>query len=266
MMNPFLDIIGQVLPEPQAGLLNGILFGYKASFSADFYQALLATGTIHIVALSGQNLSILGRILAQVTLNLGRKYSILATVGGLFIFVIFVGPQPSLIRAFIMSCMSLFAIYFGRLNWSLLSLILAAGLMLIVNPGWTGDISFQLSFLATLGIILLGPRMQINKNSLREKLKADFQVNLQTTLAAQFFTLPLILWKFERFSMIAPLTNVLIGWTITPIMILGFILSLAGWLFLPLGQILAWIVWVPLTFVAFIIELTAKIPFAAVKI
>jgi competence protein ComEC len=265
MPNPFIDIISKVLPEPQAGLLNGILFGLRANLPKDFYQSLITTGTIHMIALSGQNISILTSIVAKLTIPLGRKISSIISVLSISGFVIFVGLEPSIIRAAIMGSLSLFAIYFGRQNWSLLGLILAAGLMLIIHPAWIRDVSFQLSFLATLGIILVGGAKYNKPKSAGEEIIRELNVNLRTTLAAQLFTLPIILTRFGRISIIAPITNVLIGWTISPIMILGFILSLVGWLYLPLAMIVGWMVWVPLTFIIQIIEFTAKLPFAEIK-
>ena len=265
MINPFLDIINQSLPEPQAGLLNGILFGIKASLPKRFYEALLTTGTVHLIALSGQNISILTGVIAEITLRLGRKISIIVTLAGVIGFVIFVGPTPSLIRAAIMGSMSLLAVYFGRQNWSLLSLVLAAGIMLLINPAWIGDVSFQLSFLASAGIITLGKAYQSKIKTIRQEFIRDLLINLRTTLAAQIFTLPLIWWRFHRLSLIAPLTNVLVGWTVTPIMVMGFGLSLLGWFYLPLGQVAGWLVWVPLTYMIEVIEITAKIPLATIS-
>lgn len=265
MNNPFLEVISQVLPEPQASLLAGILFGVKSNLPVDLYQALIATGTIHIVVLSGQNISILAKILAELTLPLGRKNSLLITFAGLISYVLFIGVEPTLVRAFLMGSMSLIAVYFGRLNWSVLSLVLAAGVMLLVKPEWLADISFQLSFLATLGIILFGPSILSKPKNLLEEISSVVRVNLQTTLAAQLFTIPLILFRFERFSLVSPLTNVLIGWTITPIMVLGMLVSLMGWFFLPLGQLISWLVWVPLSFVIWMIEATSKIPWSSLS-
>lgn len=265
MINPFLDVINQILPEPQASLLNGILFGVKTALPRDLYQALITTGTVHITALSGQNISILSRIIGGITLPLGRKPSLLITFIIILGFVWFVGFEPTIIRAAIMGSLTLFAVYFGRRNWSLLSLILAAGMMLIINFDWLKTISFQLSFMATLGIILWGGvgNKYSGSNPVSE-LKREFVINLRTTLAAQVFTLPLIFIYFRQISLISPLTNVLIGSLIAPIMLLGLVASLFGWIFLPLGFICGLLVWVPLTVLIFIVELTARIPFAAI--
>lgn len=147
--------INQVLPEPHAGLLAGISFGTKATLSRDLLQALIATGTLHIVALSGMNISIVASLVSKTLLRLlSRRITSLLTVLLIIGFVWFVGVSPSVIRAAIMGSLSLFAIIMGRSNWPIFSWILAVTAMLLINWSWIGDISFQLSALATLGIIL----------------------------------------------------------------------------------------------------------------
>jgi competence protein ComEC len=265
MYNPFIFTINQILPEPQAGLLNGILFGTKANLPKDFYQNLITTGTIHIIALSGQNIAILTRLISDVTIIFGRKISGLLTIFGVIFFVIFVGLEPTIVRAAIMASLSLLSVYFGRQNWSLLGLILAAMTMLVINPAWVTNLSFQLSFLATFGIILFGSSKQSKIKSWQQELLRELKISLKLTLAAQIFTLPVILYQFHRVSIVTPLTNILIGWVIAPIMILGFAVSILGLIFLPIGQLVGFVVWVPLTYLVEVVNLTAKIPFASIK-
>ena len=265
MLNPFTDIINQVLSEPQAGLLNGILFGTKATLPADFYQALITTGTVHIIALSGQNISILARILSEITLGLGRRVSLLITIIGIVLFVCFVGIQPPVVRAAVMGSMSLVAVYFGKQYYALLALLLTSLMLLIIAPEWVFSISFQLSFLATLGIILLVKSSPQKARDWRQELRADLVLNLKTTLAAQFFTVPVVFFNFRTISLVAPLTNILIAPMIVPIMISGFILSLAGVVNASLAHLMSLVVWVPLTYLIFVIKLTAAVPWAAVR-
>ncbi len=265
MINPFIAVINQSLPEPQAGLLNGILFGVKAHLDSQLYQALITTGTVHIIALSGQNISILTNVISKLTIPLGRKKSSLITIICILAFILFVGPSSTIIRAAIMGCLSLLAVYFGKQLWSLLSLFLAAGVMLLFKPDLVAEISFQLSFLATLGIILYGSTPRSDSSDLSKQLWQDIRINFQTTIAAQVFTAPVILIHFHRFSIIAPITNVLIAWMITPIMVLGFITSIVGWLFLPLGQVTGYVVLVPLQLMVLIVDSCAKIPFASIS-
>ncbi len=90
--------------------------------------------------------------------------------------------------------------------------------------------------------------------------------DLRVTLAAQIFTIPLILFHFHRISIISPLTNILIGWIIQPITVLGFIATIAGWIFLPLGMVVAWMVWLPLQYMILMIQATSMLPFASLSL
>jgi competence protein ComEC len=96
------------------------------------------------------------RLISEITIIFGRRISGLLTIFAIFLFVYFLGFEPTITRAAIMGLMQLIAVYFGRQNWALLSLILAVGTMLIFNPAWIGNLSVQLAFLATLGMILFG--------------------------------------------------------------------------------------------------------------
>jgi len=265
--NIFSQQTNKLLPEPQASLLNGILWGEQKMMPKDFYEALRRTATLHVIALSGMNITILVNLLSKITFFLGRKKSCLLSLGLIIIFILFVGAPPSVVRAGIMGGLSLLAVYFGRRDWALLSLILAAVVMLLFNFSWLWEISFQLSFLATLGIIILSGQAKTRKGKgIIAEIIYQGREDLRTTLAAQIFTLPVILYNFKQLSLIAPLTNVAVLWIVQPIMVLGFILSLLAVISLPLSQPIAWIIWVPLTYFIEVVKLTARLPFALISL
>jgi competence protein ComEC len=252
-VSDFAGIINQLLPEPHAGLLAGILFGTKATLSKDFLAALTTTGTLHIIALSGMNISILANLSITTFLRFAsRRVASLLTVLIIIGFVWFVGVSPSVVRAAIMGCLTLFAVLVGRPNWSIFSFILTVIVMLLVKPSWIGDLSFQLSALATLGIILFG-----------KKQKNFIQDTLQTTLCAQVFTIPLILFTFRRISLVSPLTNILIGWVIAPVTAIGMAAAILGWIWLPIGYVFGWVSWVLLEYLILMVNWTAKLPFSS---
>ncbi len=244
MTNPFIPLINSYLSEPEASLLVGMLFGQTAGFSPSFYQALLKTGTIHVVALSGMNLTILINFIARICYPLGRRLASLVSIAAVVGFIFFVGPSPTIVRAGIMAGLSLLAVFFGRQANVFLSLFLAACLMVLFRPAIVKDLSFQLSFLSTLGILVLAGEPLAEKPAssrlagLTGNLKRISWENLRTTLAAQIATLPIIVFTFGRVSLISPLTNLLTGWVVNWVMILGLFVSLAGWLFYPLGQLI----------------------------
>lgn len=257
-------IIGQLLPEPQAGLLSGILFGVKASFSDLLYDALITTGTLHIVALSGQNISILIGIVHFFLLRFVRRpIANIVSIAIIIGFILFVGPSASVIRAGIMGSITLIGISLGRQIFPLFVWALAVIIMLVLHPLWIGDLSFQLSAMATLGILLFGGKKQVQDND-NISLKSILSDDLRVTLAAGVFTIPIIMFAYGRISFVSPLSNLLIGWLIAPIMMGGFLMVVLGLIFLPLAHVVAWFVWVPLTFVLQVIVWTAKIPFASI--
>lgn len=247
------SVINQLLPEPHAGLLSGLLFGTKASLSRELYDALVKSGTLHIVALSGMNISIVAGIIGKAFMRfMSRRVASLLTILGITVFVWFVGPSASVVRAAIMGSISLLAVVAGRQYWSMFSWALAVSTMVLINIQWLFDISFQLSALATLGIILFG---KTEKNLLLS--------DLRLTLAAQVFTIPLILFHFHRISLISPVSNVLIGWLIAPLTILGWLTVFAGFIWLPLGQMLAWVDWTLLQYLFTVVDITSKLPLAS---
>jgi len=259
-LSNFVSIITRVLPEPHAGLLAGILFGTKTSISTDLYDALVITGTLHIAALSGMNITILTNLFFSAFLRLLPRWaSSILTIGVIVGFVFFVGPSPSIIRAAIMGSITIVAPLTGRMKTALITWGITIASMLLVQPSLIGNLSFQLSALASFGMILFGKK-NVNEKGILSFVKEE----LTTTLSAQVFTIPLILLTFGRISLIAPLTNVLIGWTIPIITTLGLCVSIFGWIWLPLGKILAWVTWVFLEWLIQAVIITSRIPFASI--
>lgn len=280
-MKPFTvsgltGILGQLLPEPHAGLLTGLLFGTKATLPSGLYDALVRSGTIHVVALSGMNIAIMSRLVRGCLLWLvGRRISSLLTILLICWFVWFVGPSASIVRAAIMGGISLMAVLFGRQYWAIGAWVLAVAIMLLINISWLGDISFQLSAFATLGIILFDKEEPADAGRIARSddkkhilmvnvIRRSIRDDLYLTLAAQVFTVPIILFHFHRISLIAPIANLAIGWVIAPLTGLGWVTVFLGWIALPLGQAVAWFAWVALEYVVRTIYLIGSVPFASV--
>ena len=111
-MDGFVKLINSYLPEPQASLLNGILFGVRTHMDRGFYQALITTGTLHIIALSGMNITILVNLIAKITLFLGRRWSCFITIIFIGLFVKMGGTNSTTNPAAPNGKFSLFAIIF----------------------------------------------------------------------------------------------------------------------------------------------------------
>lgn len=267
--NYLLRIINSHLSEPQAGLLAGMLFGVKAKMPHDFYEQLVTTGTLHVVSLSGMNISIITKLLFDGTSFIfGKIAGTLATIGGIIAFVFFVGPSPSIVRAAIMGSLTILGSLFGRKDIPLLTFFLTAVTMYLFNHEIISNLSFQLSFLSTFGIILFSGNKKENKaeKSLFSIIKGSIRDDLKVSLSAQLFTLPIILFNFRRLSLISPIANIFVGWLLAPITYLGFLALFISFLSKTLGFLAFLIVWVPLTVFVNIIKLFSLVPFASIKL
>lgn len=273
------QVINQLLPEPHAGLLAGILFGIKANLSYEFKQALISTGTIHITALSGMNITIIANLTVTTLLSVfSRKIASLLTICIIIGFILFVGPSASVVRAGIMGCLALLAVVTGRKRKTIYLLFVTILLMIAWRPSYIGELSFQLSVLATLGLVLFGSchvpvqkdehqPIQLTDNSTATSsalfifIKEDFR----TTLAAQIFTVPLLAVQLHQVSLIAPVANVAIGFLIAPLTIVGLFLVVIGFILPVLAIPLSWFVWLMLSYIIFIVEHLSLIPFASLQ-
>jgi competence protein ComEC len=248
----FTSIINLYLPEPHASLLNGIIFGVNLRTTKEFYEQLKVVGLLHLVVLSGINITLLSSMVSSSTKFLSKQLSTLITILIIILFVIFVGPKAPIIRAAFMGLLTHVAIITERKNYTLYALFLSLIFILFFWPDWLKTVSLQLSYGATFGIILFG---QGQSNNYIAK-------NLRLTLAAQIFTVPIIFFYFKQISLISPLANLLVAETVPPLMVFGFLTAFLGKINYFLGIIPAYICYGILSYLVWIIETLAKIPFA----
>lgn len=253
MLGPeiFTPVVNSYLPEPHASLLKGILFGINLKTTKIFYEQLKIVGLIHIVVLSGINITLLVTLVGSLTSFFGKRVSVLITILIIIMFIFFVGPKAPIVRAGIMGILTLVAVLFGRKNIVLYSLLLSLLIIIIFYPQWIRTISLQLSYGATLGIILFGQTQ--SKNQILK--------DLRVTLAAQLFTVPIIFLYFKQISIIAPLSNLLVSPLILPIMVLGFTTSILGKINFYFGLIPSYILYGLLSYIIFVVENLSKLPF-----
>jgi competence protein ComEC len=256
--------VNRILPEPQAAFLGGLLYGAKRGIPADLTEKFNITGTTHIVAISGYNITILAVLLLQITKNLGlgRKKSFWIASGGILFFVILTGAQASVVRAAVMGLLVLLATHVGRISKITNALLFAAAAMLIFNPKILAfDVGFQLSFAATIGLVYLSPIFE----KYFEKFPSVFgaKETFTTTMSAIVLTLPLILYNFGRISFIAPLANIFILPMIPLAMALGSVAVLGGLIYFGLGQVIGWFAWLVLSYIIKAVEILAAVPWAS---
>jgi len=251
--NKLIRQVSSMLAEPEASFLNGLLWGAKKSMFAPVLEKFNLTGTTHVVALSGYNITILGLIIFFIMpwLGVGRKKAFWVTLGIICLFVLITGYPASVVRAAIMGIMVLIAYRWGGGVKPGILLIVSATIMCALNPFlllW--DVGFQLSFLATIGLVYLMPQIEkyffwlTPKFGLRETVLATTSVIVMTT--------PLILYQFGRFSLVALPANILILFVIPLAMALGFLAVLISYIWFPLGQMIAWCAFALLHYVIFV--------------
>lgn len=248
-----MELLFQFFPAPESSLLVGILLGEDGFIPDDLMQAYKDTGTAHIIAISGFNIAILAGLFAALFGRLlGPRWGTLAAILAIGGYTLMVGAQGSVVRAAIMGSLSLLAVQLGRKQVGYNTLGLAALAMFFVNPNWLADVGFQLSFMATLGLVTFAERFQTGVEALAARmlpgripqraldLLAEFVL---FTLAAQLTTWPVQVYYFRQFSLVSLIANPLILPPQPLVMVLGGLSVLGGMLFLPLGQLLAAVTW-----------------------
>ncbi|MCW5877168.1 MAG: ComEC/Rec2 family competence protein [Anaerolineales bacterium] len=271
-----VDLLYQLYPAEEAALLAGILLGDESGLSRNLKEAFNISGTRHIIAISGFNISIIaGIFLSAFSRWLGQRRGLALAAVAISVYTLLVGADAAVVRAAIMGLLGLLALRTGRQGLAYNTLAVSAGLMALVNPHVLWDVSFQLSFVATLGLVLYaGPLGEWLRQALKRRLSPETALRLQgplndyllLTLAAQVTTLPLLLYHFGRLSPYALPANILILPAQPALMMLGGASLLAGLLWLPLGRLLAFLVWGLAAYSIRISELFAGLPGATLAL
>jgi len=260
----FQNSIKSILPEPQSSFLGGLLLGDKKGMGEAVLENFNKTGLTHIVALSGFNITIIISALGALFLTFfKRNVSFVLILTSILAFVLLTGAQASVVRAAIMGSLALLAIQLGRKKEATRLLVLAGLVMIAINPIILRfDVGFQLSFMATLGLIYFGPIF----SEWLKKLSKWIREPLALTLAAQLATFPIIIYYFGYVSVIAPISNILVLPLIPITMFLGFVSGLAGMLWQQLGEITGYITWAALTYTLVIAEKLGNVSLATVNL
>jgi competence protein ComEC len=224
------DALIQAIPEPAAGLAAGILVGLRDRVDRELAAAFTTAGVSHVVAISGWNIAIVAALVASLLRGVSRRRRAILTIAAIGAYVAFAGASPSVLRAAVMAGVVLLAREVGGAGRAAAVLGVAAALLLAVDPRLVLDAGFQLSTVATAGLIawatplterLAGP----DPGRVRRRLAESLGVSL----AAQAATLPIVLATFGRLSVVAPLVNLLVVPLVPAAMALGMIAMLAGW-------------------------------------
>lgn len=247
--------LDQTIPYPESALAKGLLFGGSEELPKELKNNFSRTGMTHIVAVSGYNVTIIAEylILFGIFIGLWRQQSFWFALTGIILFVVMCGLPPSAVRAGVMGSLLIWAMKNGRLANSWNAVIFAAGVMLLVNPlllRW--DIGFQLSFLATLGIISFAPFWE--KRLIKKHRAFGFMEILFLSASAQIFVLPIILYNFHTLSLVSLGANLLILLVVPLSMLLAFLVAATGLVSIVLATPLAWLSFLTLRYEVWVIE------------
>lgn len=259
----FISVLAEAIPEPHSSFLGGVLVGARRGMSQDLLEKFSITGTTHIIAISGYNITIIAWAVDKLLQRFGRRVSFLTSLFAIGMFVVLTGAQSSVIRAAIMGGLGLVALNIGRLYAITNALALTGVAMLVINPKIAHfDVGFQLSFLALMGLVYLSPWIE----KYMPRIPKFIRVPLSATLAAQIFTLPILVYNFDRLSIVSTVTNILVLPAIPWAMGFGFFAGL-GLMTIPFfGTVLAWVAWVILEYVIRVIEFSSSLPLASVDV
>ena len=262
LVKPLSEIAIVSAPENTQGLLNALRANYVASLSgvtpdAKTLVAGLAIGEIsdlspeleeqmrivsltHLVAVSGSNCAIVvGMVyLIAVGLRFGRAGRTVISLAALGLYVLLIGPDPSVLRAGVMAASVIVMIALGRRTWALNALAIAAIILLIADPWLAVEFGFGLSVLATAGILLLAPAMS---EKLSSRMPVPLALGLSVTLAAQLFCLPLLMQLQPGLPTYSVIANLLAGPMVAPVTVLGMIALVLTPIAPPMVSMISWL-------------------------
>lgn len=281
----FENNIEDILPEPHAAFLKGLIVGDRASLPPEILEQFRATGTSHMVALSGYNITIIASAIQRVFLALTIPFvlSFWLASGLIILFIIMTGAGASIVRAGIMGLLLLVAEKEGRIYRMTPALAVAAAAMVMQNPYVLRfDAGFQLSFGATLGLVYISPYVERWIDTISRRVRRDKTARalsergeketplakkiLIETLAAQIAALPLLMFLFGRVSLVSPIVNVLVLMVTPYAMGIGFVAALIAFISPAAGRVAGGVAWIILEYQLRTVAFFATIPFASIQI
>jgi len=262
----FAASMQDMLPERLASFGLGLLIGQRTTLDPTLEEEMIAVGLIHIVAVSGYNLTVIIEIVRRIFRRRSRFQSLFFSVALIGVFLLFTGYAPSIIRAAIVSGISLLAWLWGRTFKPMFLLLFVAALTAGINPLYLwSNIGWYLSFTAFFGVLVLGPLLKERFAPKRWQDKMIPSV-LSETVSAQLCTLPIILYIFGRLSLVSILANLLVV-PLTPLaMLLSFLAGLAGMLNFMFSKIIVLPGQIVLEYMLSISSLLAKVPYANIEV
>ena len=263
--NSFISSIGRSIPEPHASLAGGITVGADDSLGSVLENDLRRTGIIHIVVLSGYNVTIVSEFFMKIFGALPFLWKSVLGALSILLFMIMTGATATIVRASIMAGLLIFARVTGRTSDMIRLLFFAGFIMVLINPFvLLYDPSFQLSFIATFGLIFGTPYVEkLFKNSKRFISLKELAVS---TISTQIFVLPLILYMTGQVSIVALIVNLLVLPVIPFAMLLGLVVGFVGFISTALAFPFGFVEYGALEYVFRVVDFFADLSFASISI
>lgn len=265
LRDAFIKNIAAVIDPPESDLADGLVLGTRGGFDSSMRDEFINTGTIHIIALSGYNVTIVAEgVMKVLGVVLSSALSIVFGIVFIFLFIMLAGASSTAIRAGIMATIALFARMTGRTYDAGRALVIAGLLMIAYDPRTLSDISFQLSFIATFGVLYLSPK--VLKWVWFIPSRFGMRELVATTLGATIAVLPIILYSTGILSLVSLPANILILPFIPLTMLLVFITGMIGFVSSIIAIPFAFISHLLLSYILAIIHFFALLPFSSVTI
>ena len=265
--------LGRSLPEPRASLAQALLLGIRGGLPSELREDLAKTGTTHLIAISGLHVGILvGLVSLGSAAILGRRGQIYIVIPLLFVWVyaVLTGFSPPVVRAAIMASLYLWAIFLGRQRSGLTALAAAAALMVTIDPDLFEEVSFQLSFLAMAGLLLLGPWFRVGGLRLVARywepegisggIMKFFVEASAISLAAIMATFPIIGFNFQFLSPVGLPATIFVLPALPLALVSSLAVAVAGIFSETAGHILAWGTWPWISWMTGVIRAFAWVP------
>lgn len=236
------EVFAEALPERYALMLDSLVYG-RSNIPDDMFTAFQKSGTMHILAASGFNVTILAysALMLLMWITGHRKASIIGAILISLLYASAAGFSPTVTRAVIMSILAMSAGLFSRKYSAGSGLAFAVFALLLFNPNWLFDIGFQLSFASTLGFFVVSPMISSKIGGKQWYRKAVF-IFIQTVVI-QLLTLPILAHHFYGFSAVSPISN-LIAIPLSEIIVpMGVVAGFLGIIIRPVGIMITWIIW-----------------------
>lgn len=272
LRNRLSQTLAEILPEPQASLAQGIILGMRGNIPTSVKADFTRSGTTHILAISGVNLTIVVGILLSLGIWLfgKRRYTyIWLALGVIWLYALLTGMNPPVLRATIMVSVFLTAELLGKQGSAVTALVFAAAVMVGISPQVLWMASFQMSFMAMAGLIFIFPLIQSPGRkavsallgeegaavSVANLITDSFSVSLGAIIAAW----PLIAYYFGIISWVGPLATFFALPVLPGIIIAGVLAGGLGVFFLPVAQAVAWLAWLFLSYMLVVVKVFATI-------